>query len=94
MLRRDLSMQDGALISSTTQDCTPIAEYTKAMHNAGFTGPSPEMKLAASVPFVMIEKYLNDNQLTMAEFARDAAHKKRLLEDPALAHFRVWKGRL
>ena len=94
MLRRDVVMQEGAFISSTTQDCDPIAEYTKAMHNAGFTGPSSDMKLAASVPFVLVEKYLNDNHLTMAEFARDSTHKKRLLEDPALAHFRVWKGRL
>jgi len=89
-----VALEDGALISGTTQDCTPIADWCKSRHNEGFTGPSSDMKLAASIPFVMVEKYLNDNHLTMRELAQDQAHIKRLISDPALAHFRVWNGRL
>jgi len=92
-VKRDLILQDGNLISSTTQDCTPIAEYCKARHNEGLTGSS-EMRLAASIPFVIVEKYLNDNGITLHEFSTDKAHIRRLLQDPALDHFRVWKGKL
>lgn len=82
---------DGSLTTGTVQDCTAIAEHAKARHNEGYTG-SGDMRLAASVPMVMIEKYCNDNGVTYAEFARSQEHKKRLLNDPALSHFRIWKG--
>lgn len=88
-----IALEDGALITGTVQDCTPIAERAKAMHNAGLHGSS-DMRLAASVPMVMIEKYCNDNGITYADFSRGQEHKKRLLGDPALAHFRIWKGKI
>lgn len=87
-----VALEGGDLITGTVQDCTAIAERAKALHNAGYTGPSSDMRLAASVPAVLVEKYLNDNGITMQAFTRDQAHIKRLLGDPALAHFRVWKG--
>lgn len=88
-----VSLQDGNLITGTVQDCTAIAEHAKARHNEGYHG-SKDMKLAASIPFVMVDKYLNDNCLTFAEFQRDKTHIRRMLNDPALAHFRVWNGRV
>lgn len=88
-----IGLQDGNLITGTVQDCTAIAEYTKARHNEGMVGSS-EMRLAASIPFVIIEKYLNDNRITMAEFKASQEHKKRLLNDPANSHFRIWAGRV
>ena len=88
-----VALQDGNLVTGTVQDCTAIAEYAKARHNEGQHG-SRDMKLAASIPFVMVDKYLNDNHLTLHEFQRDKAHIRRMLNDPALAHFRIWKGRV
>ena len=52
------------------------------------------MKLAASLPFVMVENYLNDKRITMAEFMRDRSHVRAMLNDPALSHFRVWPGKV
>jgi hypothetical protein len=63
------------------------------LHNSGAHG-SADLKHAARVPFVMVEKYLNDNHLTMQELAKSQAHQKRLLGDPAIAHFRIWKGQV
>lgn len=88
-----IGLQDGALITGTSQDCTPIAEYAKARHNAGLVGSS-EMRLAASIPLVIVEKYCNDNNITMAEFKQSQEHKKRLLNAPENADFRIWKGRI
>lgn len=88
-----IALEDGNLVTGTVQDCTPIAEYAKARHNEGLTGSS-DMRLAASVPFVVIEDYLNRNNITLDQFTKDQSHIKRLLSDPALEHFRIWKGRL
>lgn len=88
-----VGLEDGALVTGTVQDCTPILEAAKAAHNAGYTGSS-DMKLAASVPFVVVEKYCNDAGITYHEFAASQEHKKRLLNDPSLAYFRVWNGRV
>lgn len=102
-MRRDLqtapgvvttvALQDGALVTGTTQDCTPYAERAQAMHNEGRHG-SKDMRLAASVPMVLVETYLHQNQIEMSEFTRSPEHQKRFLNDPALAHFRIWKGRV
>ena len=86
-----IALEDGALHTGTIQDCTPFADYAKARHNEGLHGSS-DMRLAASVPFVLVEKYLNDNGITLHEFSASQDHKKRLLNDPAIAHFRIWKG--
>ena len=92
-LKSIVALEDGALITGTIQDCTPIAERAKAMHNEGLHG-SADWKYAGAVPSVMIEKYCNDNGITLHEFSASQDHKKRLLNDPAIAHFRIWKGRI
>lgn len=88
-----VALQDGALITGTVQDCTPIVEHTKALHNAGYVGSS-EMRLAAKLPDVIVEKYCNNKGITFHEFMRDKSHIRNMLSDPALAHFRVWKGKV
>lgn len=84
---------DGSLTTGTMQDCTPIMERTKALHREGFHG-SGDMRLAASVPMVIIEKYCNDNGIEYSDFMHSQEHKKRLLNDPANSYFRVWGGKV
>jgi hypothetical protein len=88
-----LVLQGDDLIASTTQDCVPIAERAKEMHLTGQHG-SKDMRLAASIPFVMIEAYLTRHNLTLNEFQRDKSHIRAMVNDPALAHFRVWPGKV
>jgi hypothetical protein len=52
------------------------------------------MRLAASIPVVLVERYLNTHGITLGELGKSQEHQKRLLNDPALAHFRIWKGRV
>ena len=84
---------DGSLTTGTVQDCTAIAEHCKAMHNEGHTG-SKDMRLAAKLPEVLVEKYCNDNGITFRDFLRDPAHARRMVQDPANDAFRIWKGAL
>lgn len=84
---------DGKMTVQRTQDCVPIAEYAKARSNEGHHG-SADMKLAASIPFVMVEAYCNQNNIEFSEFMNSQEHKKRLLNDPSLSHFRIWPGRV
>lgn len=84
---------DGRLVIENVQDCTPIAEYAKSRQREGLHGSS-EMRLAGSIPLVMVEKYCNDNGITYPEWSGNKEHIRRMLQDPALAHFRIWPGKL
>jgi len=74
-----------------TQDCTPIAEYAKAQHNAGMFGTT-DVKHAAKLPLVIVEKYCNDIGITFSEFMQNPIHIKRVTLDPKNSDFRIWKG--
>lgn len=84
---------NGALTVERSQDCTPIAEFCKAQHNAGHTGSS-EVKHAASIPLVIVEKYCNEQGINLHEFLNNPVHIKRVVMNPANDAFRIWKGKL
>jgi hypothetical protein len=85
--------EDGKTVFERVQDCAPIADRAKALHNEGLHGSS-EMKHAASIPFVIVERYCNDNGISFQEFCNGEEHIRRMVNDPSLAHFRVWNGRV
>ena len=89
-----VALEDGNLVTGTVSHVShAIAEEAKALHNAGYTG-SKDMKHAARVDPVMIEAYCNRLGITFAEFSGSQEHMSRFLQDPALDHFRIWKGRI
>jgi len=84
----------GALITfERIQDCTPIVDYAKARHNEGFHGSS-EMRHAACIPDVIIERYCNEQNITFHEFMANEDHIRRLVNNPDNAAFRIWPGRI
>jgi hypothetical protein len=78
---------------ASVADLKMVAEHCGDLRSAGYTGSS-DMKLAARVPGFFVQKYINDNGITFAEFMRGNKHIDRFLADPALSHFRVWGGRV
>lgn len=88
-----VAVQDGNLITGTVQDCTPILERTQAMNREGHHGSS-DMKLAASLPMVVVERYCNNNGITFEQFMQGREHIKRMLNDPDLSYFRIWPGKV
>ena len=83
----------GDITFETTQDAEPILNDAKARHNAGFHGSS-EMKHAARLPMVAIDRYCNLNGITFHEFSTDKKHIRAMLNDPDLKGFRIWPGRV
>jgi hypothetical protein len=75
------------------QDCTPIVDTTKALHNEGIHGSS-EMRHAARLPMVIVEQYCNERGIGFDEFMQNDAHLRAVLNDPALAAFRIWPGKI
>lgn len=75
------------------QDCTPIVDHAKALHNEGLHG-SNEMRHAARIPYVIIERYCNETGITFEEWMQNPEHMRAMLNDPALAAFRVWGGKV
>lgn len=88
-----IHVNDGVMTVASSQDCTAIAERCKRLHSEGIHG-TPEMKYAGSIPDVFVNKYLTDNNITFAQFVKEPEHCRRILNDPAMTHFRVWKGRI
>jgi hypothetical protein len=85
--------QDGRLIVRREQDVEPILEAAKRAHREGVHG-SRDLRHAASLPMVLVEKYCNDHAISFAEFMREPKHVKAMCNDPALAHFRIWPGKV
>jgi hypothetical protein len=75
------------------QDCTPVLERAKALHNEGFHG-SGEMKHAACIPNVVIEQYCNKHKISFQEWMANPEHIRRMLNDPDNSMFRIWPGRV
>ncbi|ALK99541.2 MULTISPECIES: hypothetical protein [unclassified Massilia] len=92
-LRTSFAEADGKLFIAQTQDCTPIAERAKALHNAGEFGSS-EMRHAATIPDVILEKYMNEHRVSYAELMSNPEHFRRICNDPDNKMFRIWPGRL
>jgi|ERR1043165_5972052 hypothetical protein len=84
---------DGKVFIGQSQDCTPIAEWAKEQRAIGAIG-GRDMRHAARIPNVIIEKYCNENGVRFAEVMRDPVHIKRICNDSANAMFRIWPGRL
>lgn len=84
---------DGKIFIAQTQDCTAIAERAKALHNAGEFGSS-EMRHAATIPDVILEKYMNEHHVTYAELMTNPEHFRRICNDPDNKMFRIWPGRI
>lgn len=84
---------DGKMIVQRTQDCTAHAEWCKEQRAIGNVGSS-EMRLAASIPDVEIEAYLNETGVSYADFMLDPEHMRRMLSDPTLSDFRIWTGKV
>jgi len=88
-----VAIQDGNLITGTTQDCDPYLDRAADLRREGATG-SKDMRLAASVPFVVIEQYCNKLGITFQDFSNSEAHKISFLNSADYKHFRVWEGRV
>ena len=74
-------------------DLKAVADHCAGLRGAGATGSS-EVKHVARVPAFIVQRYINDNGITFAEFMRDPKHADRMLSDPSLSAFRIWEGRL
>ena len=81
---------DGVIAVERVQDCTPIAEHcTTLRHETRQTG---DLRLAARLPAVLVEMYLTQRGISFNEFVANPEHARSMLNDPALAAFRVWEG--
>ena len=84
---------DEGIVVAREQYVGDIRDYCIARHNEGLHGHD-DFRLMASLPAVVVEHYINVNGITMREFMQNPEHIKRMVNDPALADFRIAPGRL
>ena len=92
-MNTQIQVENGNAIFKSTQDCTPILEHATKLHNEGIHG-SNEMRHAARFPQVLVEKYLAEKNILFSEFMANPVHIKTMLNDSALAGFRIWPGKV
>jgi len=92
-LTTKIALQDGNLITGTEQDCTPFVEDVHNRVVAEATG-TKDVKHAARLPNVLIEQYCNTHGIGFDEFMQNPVHARVMCNDPALASFRIWFGRV
>ena len=86
-------MDGDTLVEQRTVDVEPHLEHAKRMRSLGMVGSS-EMRCAAVFPPEVIENYIARAGITLHDFLTDTAHVRRMLNDPDLAGFRHWQGRI
>lgn len=92
-LQTSFAEADGKVFIAQTQDCTPIVERAQALHKAGEFGSS-DMRHAATIPMVILEKYMNEHRVSYQELMSNPEHFRRICNDPDNSMFRIWPGRL
>lgn len=70
-----------------------LLDHNAELRNTGQHG-SKDMKHVANIPGIMIEKYCLDNGVGWDEFFQEQKHMKALLNDPAMAYFRIAPGQV
>lgn len=91
-IHRNVKINGGLVHVSSSQDVTAAMDEAKARSNEGLHGSS-EMRHAAQLPMILVDKYCHDNGITFEEWMHNPEHVRVMLNDPSLSHFRVWKGR-
>ena len=92
METRVIDNNEGIVIKRV-QDVESIVNFAADKRKAGEVG-TPDMKLAAEFPAVLVENYCITAGITFNEFLANPVHVKRMLSDPALKAFRIWEGRV
>lgn len=84
---------DGTIVVQRQQFVADHVDYCRARANEGMHG-FPDFKLKASIPVTVIEAYCRINGITLREWQQNKEHVKRMVNDPALADFRIAPGRM
>lgn len=92
-MQTQFHQQDQQIVVASAQDVEPILTACHDRQAAGQHG-SGEMRHAASIPMVLVERYCTEQGISFQEWLQDKTHVKAMLNDPALSAFRIWRGRV
>ena len=83
------------LVTIERQDCTDVLERNKKFKNSGMDGytPSRDMRHAASIPNIILDKWLKEEGIRWWDSA-DTPKLMAKLDDPEWAHLRTSAGHL
>lgn len=93
LIHTQVSFDGDDMTQNRLQDVEPHMNHAAYLRSMGEVG-TKEMRHAAVLPNVLVEKYLNDHGISMHEFTVNPEHLKRMLNSPELAAFRVWQGKV
>jgi len=68
-----------------------VAETAQRLSIEGIHGDK-EMRHLAEFPGIVIQQYCDLNGITWDQWFQNPEHARRMMKDPSLSHFLVWKG--
>lgn len=96
MQRKTIDLEDGSyadLLYVDADEVRGVQDHCTQLREHGLTGSS-DIRHLACIPAAVVEAYCNDRGIAFADFMRDTSEQTRMLNDPALAGFRVHQGRV
>jgi hypothetical protein len=88
---KEIHAYDDKLVFECEERFDGLVDRCKERQNTRQFGDS-ELPLLAEVPGIVIYDYCIRNGVTWREFMTEPAHARRMLNDPALAYFRIKPG--
>lgn len=87
---------DGSLVDVLYVDPVKLRDHAEACRVASESGATStgDVKHLASIPSEIVEAWINARGIAFSDFMRDHAIQDRMLNDPDLACFRIYKGRV
>jgi hypothetical protein len=80
----DVAMESQDAIKHALDDCARLRDTGQTGHR--------EMRHLAQIPAWVVHRWLHDHGIAFKEFMRDTTISSRMLNDPALAGFRIAQG--
>lgn len=84
---------DDTLVIKREVDVTPMLDHLADLRSVGATGSS-ECKHAASYDPEVVYAWCQRRGITYGEWLANPVHVRAMLNDPDMAAFRVWKGKV
>lgn len=92
-VKTKIIVDDDTIHVSRVQDVEGILDGVAELRNSQAFGSS-EMRHAGFIPFVEVERYLNETGISLQEFNTDDRHIAVILNDPSFKKLRIWEGKI
>lgn len=93
-MRGKIVEQDGQTVIVHEESMGHLKAVADAVQRLSIEGHhgDREMRHLAEFPGALIQQYCDTNGIAWDDWFKNPEHARRMMKDPSLSHFLVWKG--